>query len=138
MKVELLFYTLSGQKESACKAGIDLRVSIVHMGQHYDPNMSEIFFRELGMPAPDRHLDLGCEEAGIWVAFVEAVLRSFDTGMPKEINQKLTDSISDLLFVTGERPRRSCRDEGRSVRSRRRADRRHPIAAGNPGSGTLM
>jgi hypothetical protein len=25
-----------------------------HPGRHYDPNMSDIFFRELGMPAPDR------------------------------------------------------------------------------------
>ena len=50
---------------------------------------------------------------------VEAKLRSFDTGMPKEINRKLTDAISDPLFMMEERPRRSCRDEGRRARSRR-------------------
>lgn len=32
---------------------------VVHTGQHYDDEMSSIFFRELGMPTPDYHLGIG-------------------------------------------------------------------------------
>jgi UDP-N-acetylglucosamine 2-epimerase (non-hydrolysing) len=37
---------------------------------------------------------------GIRVAHIEAGLRSFDMTMPEEVNRKLTDAISSLLFVT--------------------------------------
>ena len=32
---------------------------LVHSGQHYDINMSDIFFQELGIPQPDYHLGIG-------------------------------------------------------------------------------
>lgn len=37
---------------------------------------------------------------GVKVIHVEAGLRSYDRGMPEEINRVLTDQISDLLFTT--------------------------------------
>jgi len=36
-----------------------INLSIVHSGQHYDPEMSSIFFRELHIPKPSLNLDTG-------------------------------------------------------------------------------
>src|SRR2546430_526751 len=36
-----------------------VRQVLVHTGQHYDAKMSDIFFRDLGMPDPDVHLGVG-------------------------------------------------------------------------------
>lgn len=49
---------------------------------------------------------------GIAVAHVEAGLRSFDMTMPEEINRKLTDAISTLLFVTEQSGVDNLRREG--------------------------
>jgi UDP-N-acetylglucosamine 2-epimerase (non-hydrolysing) len=37
---------------------------IVHTGQHYDPGMNDVFFSELGIPAPAVHLEVGSGSHG--------------------------------------------------------------------------
>jgi len=46
------------------------------------------------------------------VAHVEAGLRSFDNSMPEEINRKITDSISNYLFVTERTGIENLKNEG--------------------------
>ena len=51
---------------------------IVHTGQHYDLNMSDVFFQDLGLPAPDLHLGVGsgshAEQSGQVMMAYEKVL----------------------------------------------------------------
>jgi UDP-GlcNAc3NAcA epimerase len=56
----------------------DVRESIVHTGQHFDANMSDVFFDELDIPRPDHHLGIGGgthgQNTGRMVEAIETVL----------------------------------------------------------------
>jgi len=60
-------------------ARIDAR--LVHTGQHYDEKMSEVFFRELGIPQPDINLGVG---SGSQAAQTAGVMTSFEPVCAKE------------------------------------------------------
>jgi len=119
-----------------------LKLRLIHTGQHYSSEMSDSFFQDLSIPAPDINLGVGggshtsqtaaimqrlepeldahrpdllllvgdvnstmaaalvAAKAGIPIAHIEAGLRSFDRGMPEEINRIVTDALSDYLFAS--------------------------------------
>ena len=65
--------------KAAEAAGKDMHYRLVHTGQHYDKNMSDTFFEELGIPQPD--MNLGCgggtqaeQTAHIMVAFEQYLM----------------------------------------------------------------
>ncbi len=132
----------------------DFEPIMLHTGQHYDYEMSKVFFEDLNLPEPDYFLGAGsgshaeqtarimieCEKVLqkehpnlvvvfgdvnstlacsitakkllIPVAHVEAGLRSFDMTMPEEINRKVTDAISDILFTPSRDGDENLIDEG--------------------------
>lgn len=49
--------------------------TLVHTGQHYDAEMNDAFFRELGMPAPDVNLEVGSASHAVQTA---EVMRRFE------------------------------------------------------------
>lgn len=138
----------------AALEGSELDIQVVHTGQHYDYEMSRIFFSELDLPDPVVNLGVG-SGSHAWqtgemmirlekvfmdlepdvvlvpgdtnsalaaalasvklhvpVAHVEAGARSYDMGMPEEVNRRLTDHCSELLFAVSENCVRNLLREG--------------------------
>jgi UDP-N-acetylglucosamine 2-epimerase len=69
----------------------DVSTSILHTGQHYDDNMSRVFFQELGIPAPSVNLDVGSGLQG------EQTAR-----MLTAIEQHLQAARPDVVVVYGD------------------------------------
>ena len=64
---------------------------IVHTGQHYDDNMSQVFFDELGIPHPDYNLHVGSASHGVQTA-----------KMIEGIEQILIDECPDCIVLYGD------------------------------------
>ena len=64
---------------------------IVHTGQHYDLNMSDVFFQDLALPEPDIHLGVG---SGTHAEQSGQVMMSYE--------KVLIDRQPDLVVVVGD------------------------------------
>ncbi len=129
----------------------------VHTGQHYDYEMSKVFFEEFGLLEniyclnikenvvsqvieklslflveneinPKYMIVVGDVDSSFAASYVakknciklihvEAGLRSFDDRMPEEINRRLIDSVSDILFVSEKSGLKNLIKEGKKDRS---------------------
>jgi UDP-N-acetylglucosamine 2-epimerase (non-hydrolysing) len=78
-----------------------LTYKIIHTGQHYDREMSDVFFEELGIPTPDYHLDCGGGSHAIQTAKIMTAFEKIcTTDMPDcvlvvgDVNSTLACSIT--------------------------------------------
>ena len=68
-----------------------IQLQLVHTGQHYDDHMSAQFFRDLQIPHPDRHLEVGSASHAVQTA---RVMTAFD--------KALDDHPTNVVLVVGD------------------------------------
>ena len=76
---------------SALRQYPKIRQTLIHTGQHYDTNMSDVFFRQLGLPPPDVNLSVG---SGSHAQQTAEIMSRFE---PFVLEQK-----PDLVLVYGD------------------------------------
>jgi UDP-N-acetylglucosamine 2-epimerase (non-hydrolysing) len=81
MKVAPLMKRIAGHNAGGQPGAARVDVRLVHTGQHYDEKMSEVFFRELGIPHPDINLGVG---SGSQAAQTASVMTGFEPVCVKE------------------------------------------------------
>jgi len=75
----------------ALQADGRLAWKIIHTGQHYDRNMSDVFFEELGIPAPDVHFNCG---GGSHASQTARIMEAFEA--------HIGNDRPDLVMVVGD------------------------------------
>ena len=75
----------------AQKDGGDINFRLIHTGQHYDKNMSDSFFEQLGIPQPDVNLGAG---GGTQAEQTAAIMIGYE--------KLLLERQSDLCLVVGD------------------------------------
>jgi len=75
----------------AQQTGKYISYRLVHTGQHYDEKMSDTFFKELNIPAPDANLGCG---GGTQAEQTAAIMVAFE--------KELLTNPADLVVVVGD------------------------------------
>lgn len=68
-----------------------IHLSLIHSGQHYDTEMSEIFFRELEIPSPSVNLQAGSGSHAVQTATIM-----------KRLENRILEARPDLMLVPGD------------------------------------
>ena len=68
-----------------------IRLRIIHTGQHYSPEMSKLFFDDLGLPEPSVNLEV---DTGSEIAQISDILR--------KLEPVLVASRPDIVLVVGD------------------------------------
>lgn len=87
MKIAPLIHAI----QKAQSEGKNLQYRLVHTGQHYDKNMSDTFFEELGIPQPDVNLGCGGGSQAEQTAHIMV-----------EFEKELLAHPTDLVLVVGD------------------------------------
>ena len=90
MKIAPLIKAFEQFNESKVESG-EITYRLVHTGQHYDKNMSDTFFEELGIPAPDTNLGCG---GGTQAEQTAAIMMAFE--------KELMAHPTDVVLVVGD------------------------------------
>jgi UDP-N-acetylglucosamine 2-epimerase (non-hydrolysing) len=92
MKVAPLMAAVEAWDDSSSeRRRVRFAQALVHTGQHYDTGLSDVFFKQLGLPEPDHHLDVG---SGSHAAQTAQVLERLEPVLLKE--------RPDLVVVVGD------------------------------------
>lgn len=94
-----LIYFIAGARPNFMKVApllkeiknYDFEFKLVHTGQHYDFNMSDIFFEDLGIPEPDIHLNIGSASHAVQTAKIMI-----------ELEKSLVKDEPSLVVVVGD------------------------------------
>lgn len=90
MKIAPLIKAIEQFNEQKVESG-KIAYRLVHTGQHYDKNMSDTFFEELGIPAPDTNLGCG---GGTQAEQTAAIMVAFE--------KELMAHPTDIVLVVGD------------------------------------
>ncbi len=67
-----------------------IQQQLVHTGQHYDEQMSEVFFRQLGLPEPDVNLAVGSGSHAIQTGEIMTRMERLILGIPSTLTGRST------------------------------------------------
>lgn len=91
MKIAPIIHAINKFNSSQLLNNNNIQYRLIHTGQHYDQKMSDTFFAELNIPAPN--VNLGCG-GGTQAEQTAAIMVAFE--------KELLSNPADLVLVVGD------------------------------------